>query len=57
MTDHNLRYYAVGFGSGLVALGGILSHFGSTLPQEFWAGTAVIYGIALMDAIKHRNNT
>jgi len=53
MSDRlgSLRYWAVGFGSGLLALGGVL---GITRP-EFWAGVAVIYGIAVADQVKHRN--
>ena len=56
MTEHNLRYYAIGFGSGLIALGGALAHLGATLPDQFWLGVAAIYGVAVWDSIKHRND-
>lgn len=57
MAEHNLRYYAIGFGSGLIALGGVLVHLGATLPTEYWLGTAAIYGVAVWDSIKHRDST
>ena len=47
-----LRYWAVGFGSGLAALGGVLQ-----LTQvEYWATVATVIGIAAADMIKHRND-
>ena len=55
MTSHEsrgtLRYWAIAFGSGLIALGGVL---GITAP-EYWAGTVAVYGIAVADQIKHRS--
>lgn len=54
MTNHNLRYFALGSGTALVALGWFLDK----LPQEVGVGAILaILGIAGADMIKHRNVT
>jgi len=51
--DKNLRYYALGAGTGLIALGMVLDK----LPQDaIVGGILIIMGIASADMIKHRND-
>ena len=53
METGQLRYWALGLSSGLIALGLVLDK----LPTEAFVGFVVaIVGIASADQIKHRNS-
>ena len=53
MNTGQLRYWALGLGTGLVALGWVLDKVDS---QVSAAAIAAIIGIAVADQIKHRKD-
>jgi hypothetical protein len=53
MTNHNLRYYALGALTGLTALGWVLDKI---TPEISTAVFAVIGAVITADIVKHREN-
>ena len=53
MDTGQLRYLALGLGSGLIALG---IYLGKLSPEVYAAAILAILGIAGADMIKHRND-
>ena len=53
METGQLRYFALGLGSGLLALG---LYLGKVTPEIYAAGLLAILGIAGADMIKHKNS-
>jgi|TARA_B100000029_G_C17167922_1_gene812142 hypothetical protein len=53
MEIGQLRYLALGLGSGLLALGAVLGNLSS---EVYAAGIVAVIGIASADMIKHRND-